>query len=162
MATTTTLITANELFRMPDNGRRYELVKGELVVMAPPGGEHGTIQVNFAVPFGQHVRANRLGVVCVEAGFQIASDPDPVLVPDVAFVRGDRMPNDGVPKSYWKLAPDLVVEVISPNDTYAEVEEKVEQWLDAGTLMVIVANPLNRTLKIYSSRTEVTVLTESD
>jgi Uma2 family endonuclease len=56
----------------------------------------------------------------------------------------------------------LAVEVISPNDSYSEVEEKVEAWLDAGCRLVVVVNPRNRSLKVYRSRTEVTVLTIDD
>lgn len=161
MSTTKTLMTADELLHMPDDNYRYELIEGELVRMAPAGFEHGTIVVNFTLALGGHVKANKLGVlVGAETGFKVTSDPDTVRAPDLAFVSRDRILVSGKPKSFWPGAPDLAVEVISPGDTYTEVEDKVHQWLDAGTRMVIVANPRNRSLKVHRSRTEVTLLME--
>ncbi len=68
----------------------------------------------------------------------------------------------GNSEGYWRGAPDLTVEVVSPGDTFSEVEEKVFAWLDAGARMVIVVNPKKRTVTVYRSRTEITVLTEED
>jgi Uma2 family endonuclease len=163
MSTIKTLVTADELLHMPDDGHRYELIRGELVRMAPAGFEHGTVVANFTVALGGHVKANKLGVLAgAETGFRITSDPDTVRAPDLAFVSQDRFLESGNPKSFWPGAPDLAVEVISPGDTYTEVEDKVHEWLDAGTRMVIVANPRNRSLKVHRSRTEVTLLMEND
>lgn len=163
MSTTRTLTTADELLIMPDDGFRYELVKGELRRMPPAGSEHGAIIMNLGISLGQFVKANALGVVfSAETGFKIASDPDTVRAPDLAFVRHDRIPESGIPKEFWPGAPDLAAEVISPSDTYTEVEEKVIDWLNAGTRLVLVVNPRTRTVTVYSSHTEVTRLTESD
>jgi Uma2 family endonuclease len=163
MSVTKALMTADELLLMRDDGYRYELIKGELVRMAPAGGEHGVVSLNITIPLGSYVKANNLGVVfAAETGFKLASDPDTVRAPDVSFVRRDRIPESGLPKGYWPGPPDLAVEVISPGDTYTEVEEKVYEWIDAGARMVIVAKARNRTLKVYRSRTDVKVLTESD
>jgi Uma2 family endonuclease len=163
MSTTSALMTADELFLMKDDGFRYELVKGELVRMPLHVSEHGATVVNIGIPLGHFVKANKLGVVFgAETGFKIATDPDTVRAPDLAFVHRDRIPEGGLPKAFWVGAPDLAVEVISPGDTYTEVEEKVSEWLDAGARMVIVANPRNRTLKVYRSHTDVIVLTVSD
>ena len=163
MSTTRTLATADELFRLPDDGFRYELVKGEVRRMPPAGSEHGAVAVNAAIVIGQFVRAHSLGVVFgAETGFKIASDPDTVRAPDLAFVRRERIPAGGIPKEFWPGAPDLAVEVISPSDTYTEVEEKVNDWLDAGTRLVLVLNPRTRTVAVYTSRTNVTRLTEAD
>ena len=163
MSVIKTLTTADELLHLPDDGYRYELMKGEVIRMAPSGSEHGATAVNITLPFAQHVKENALGIVFgAETGFKIASDPDTVRAPDMAFIHRDRIPESGIPKGYWPGAPDLAVEVISPGDTYTEVEDKVNQWLDAGTRMVIVANPRNKTLKVHRSRTDVIVLTESD
>ena len=163
MSVIKTLTTADELLHLPDDGYRYELVKGELLHMPPAGGEHGATIMNIGAPLHLHVKKNALGIVFgAETGFKIASDPDTVRAPDVAFIRRDRIAEGGVSKGYISGAPDLAVEVISPGDTYTEVEDKVNQWLDAGTRMVIVANPRNKTLKVHRSRTDVIVLTESD
>lgn len=163
MSVTNTLITADELLHMPSDGNRYELVKGELFRMAPAGSEHGALAANITLPFAHHVKKEGLGIIFgAETGFKIASDPDTVCAPDMAFVRRDRIPETGIPKGYWPGAPDLAFEVISPGDIYGEVEDKVNEWLNAGTRMVIAANPRNRTLKVYRSLTKLTILTESD
>jgi Uma2 family endonuclease len=155
MSTAPILATADELSVMPDDGFRYELVKGEVRRMPPAGSEHGAVAINIAVVIAQFVKAHGLGVVFgAGAGFKIASDPDTVRAPDLAFVRRERIPEAGVPRGFWPGAPDLAVEVISPGDTYTEVEEKVNDWLNAGTRMVLVLNPRTRTVTVYSSHTE--------
>ena len=163
MSTTHTLVTADELFMMPDDGFRYELVKGELRRMPPAGSEHGAIGINIALVVAQFVKAHDLGVVFgADTGFKIASNPDTVRAPDLAFVRRERIPAGGVPREFWPGAPDLAVEVISPSDTYTEVEEKVNDWLQAGTRLVLVLNPRTRSVAAYTSPTEVVRLTASD
>jgi Uma2 family endonuclease len=156
-------MTADELFVMPHKGFRYELVKGELRQMSPAGSEHGAIIVRLTVRLGYHVEANNLGVCFgAETGFKIATNPDTVRAPDVAFVRRERVPESGIPKKFWPGAPDLAVEVLSPGDTYEEVDEKVEQWLAAGTSAVWVVNPKRRSVSVYRSMTEVERLSEAD
>jgi Uma2 family endonuclease len=163
MSTTHTLTTADELFLMPDDGFRYELVKGELRRMPPAGSEHGAVIMNIGTPLDQFVKAQGLGIVFgAETGFKIASDPDTVRAPDLAFIRHERIPAGGLPRGFWPGAPDLAVEVISPGDTYTAVEEKVSDWLKAGTHMVLVLNPRTRTVTVYTLPTGVVRLTESD
>src|ERR1051325_8742265 len=163
MSTTQTLMTADELLAMPKDGYRYELVKGELIRTAPAGGEHGAIAASLTVIFGHYIKGNNLDLMFgAETGFKIAVDPDTVRAPDFAFVSRERIPEDGVPKGYWVGAPDLAVEVVSPGDVYGEVEEKVIEWLDAGTRMVIVVNPRRRPATVYRSRSNVKILSDSD
>ena len=155
--------TASELFEMPDDGFRYELVKGELRKMSPAGGEHGAVVWNLSSLLGPHIKANDLGQgFGAETGFKIASDPDTVRAADIAFVRRERIPEAGIPKNFWELAPDLVVEVLSPGDTYSEVEEKVEDWLKAGVRAVWVLNSKRRSIAVYRSMKDVTRLSEDD
>jgi Uma2 family endonuclease len=163
MTTTLQRSTANELFEMPDDGFRYELVKGELRKMSPSGSEHGAIIINISVLLAQYVRSKKLGVCFgAETGFKIASDPDTVRAPDVAFIRRERIPESGIPKKFWPGAPDLAVEVLSPGDTRREVDEKVEDWLEAGARAVWVINPKRRSVTVYRSLTDVTRLLEAD
>ena len=163
MITQTQTITADQLFRLPDDDLRYELVKGELRQMSPSGHKHGKVVVRFTWRLAQHVEEHNLGVVfAAETGFQISSNPDTVRAPDVAFVSRERMEAVGDIEGYWPGAPDLVVEVISPNDSYTEVEEKVFDWLEAGSRMVVVLNPRKRVVTVYRSLTDITVLTEND
>ncbi len=162
MTTSRTLMTADELLNMPDDGQRHELVKGELRTMPPAGFDHGAISMNLAGSLIPFVRTNSLGVVVgPDTGFRLASEPDTVRIPDLAFVRQERIPESGRPQGFWPGAPDLAVEVISPSDTYSEVEEKIGHWLDSGTRMVILIDPRTRTVTVYSSPSEATRLTES-
>jgi Uma2 family endonuclease len=138
-------VTAEELLRTPDDGLRRELVRGEVRKMAAAGNVHGRTAMNVSTPLDQHVRTNGLGVVfAAETGFKIFDNPDTVRVPDTAFVRQERIEAVGETEGYWPGAPDLAVEVVSPNDRFAEVEEKVTDWLAAGTRMMLIANPRAR------------------
>ena len=161
MTTTLRRSTAGELFAMPHDGFRYELVKGELLKMSPTGGEHGAVVFNLSGLLAPHIKVIGQGFGA-ETGFKIASDPDTVRAADIAFVRRERIPEAGIPKNFWELAPDLVVEVVSPGDTYNEVIEKVKDWLDAGTRAVWVVNPRQRVVSVYRSIKDVTVLSEGD
>ena len=156
-------VTAEELLMMPDDGLRSELVRGEVRRMAPAGNVHGRLAVNVAAPLHQYVRENNLGVVfAAETGFKLASDPDTVRAPDVAFVSRERIEEVGEVEGFWPGAPDLAVEVVSPNDLYTEVEEKVLGWLEAGSRMVLVVNPRNKTVSVRRHQAEVYVLAEGD
>ncbi|MBA3441573.1 MAG: Uma2 family endonuclease [Pyrinomonadaceae bacterium] len=114
MNTATKTVTANELFRMPDDGFRYELVDGELIQMTPSGGEHGAVVINLSSPLHQHVKVNKLGVVCgAETGYKLRSNPDTVLAPDISFVSAERIPASGIPQTFWTQPPDLVLRFIN-------------------------------------------------
>lgn len=156
-------VNADELLHMPDDDFRYELVQGELRRMNPAGNVHGRIAVRITWRIAQFVEENQLGVVyAAETGFRLANDPDTVRAPDVSFVSRERVEAVGEVEGFWPEAPDLAVEVISPGDAYAEVEEKVFDWLDSGTKMVVVVNPRKRSATVYRSRTDITVLAETD
>lgn len=163
MTTTLQRSTASELYGMPDDGFRYELVKGELRKMSPSGGKHGVVVVNITLLLGQYVKKTKLGVCCgAETGFKIASEPDTVRAPDLSFVSRERIPEDGVPKTFWPGAPDLAVEVVSPGDTRREVNEKVADWLEAGARAVWVINPKQCGVSVYRSPTDLIRLSEGD
>ena len=156
-------VTAEELFMMPDSGQRTELLRGEVRYMAPAGNVHGRIAVNVTAPLYQYVREHELGTVyAAETGFKISSDPDTVRAPDVAFVSRERIEETGEIKGFWPGAPDLAVEVVSPNDLYTEVEEKVLGWLEAGSRMVLIVDPRNKTVSVRRHRAEALVLGEGD
>jgi Uma2 family endonuclease len=161
MSTTVQPMTADDLLRMPNDGFRYELVKGELRRMAPAGHEHGRVAVRFTWRLAQHVETKNIGAVyAAETGFLISTNPDTVRAPDVAFVSQKRLDKVGKTGGYWPGAPDLAVEVVSPRDTYSEVEEKAIEWLGAGALMVLALNPRKRTVTVYRSLNEITILNE--
>ncbi len=163
MTTTTRPMTAEDLLLLPDDSYRYELIRGELKQMSPAGNYHGRLASNVNVPLGGYVRANDLGRTYVaDTGYLISSDPDTVRAPDVAFISRERLEEIGETDGYWAGAPDLVVEVISPNDRYTEVEEKLTEWLEAGARMVIVVNPRRRSVRVHRSPSDVIDLTEGD
>lgn len=163
MVTTTRPVTAKELLDMPDDGFRYELVRGELRKMPPAGHVHGEYAMSVGISLGAYVKANGLGkVYAAETGFMLASDPDHVRAPDGAFVRRERAETAEDGPGFFPGAPDLAVEVVSPSDRYTEVDEKVADWLDAGTLAVVVVNPRRRTVNVHRSLTDITALSESD
>ena len=91
------LLTAEEFWIHYAHNKfpEYELVKGELVEMAPPGGIHGGIAANLVAVLHPYVRQNNLGRVMVEAGFYLERDPDTVRGPDVSFIRAERVPPEG-------------------------------------------------------------------
>lgn len=163
MTTRTRPVTAEELLRMPDDGFRYELVKGELRKMPPAGNEHGYRAAEIASELRNHVKANGLGrVYAAETGFLIHADPDTVRAPDAAFISRERLERVGPVGGYWPGAPDLAVEVVSPNDRHTDVVEKALDWLDAGCRMVLVVDPKQHTVTVYRSREDIRILTESD
>ena len=163
MSTVTRPITAEELWEMPDDGFRYELVRGELRRMVPAGGEHGAIVVNLTAPLKMHVKTHNLGVVFgAETGFQLTDSPDSVRAPAIAFVHRERVPPTGVPRGYWRGAPDLAVEVVSPNDKLYELDEKVEDYLAAGAQLVWVIYPKKRSVTVYAPNSAPRVLSVSD
>ena len=154
-------ITADELFHRPDH-RRYELVAGALRVCEPPGGTHGQVAARLCYRLTGFVESRRLGVVLVESGFILHRGPDTVRGPDLSFVAGHRLTMAGVPASFVPLAPDLAVEIRSPDDRVAALAEKVANYLEAGTRLVWVIDPAGLEASVYRADGSTTRLGESD
>jgi Uma2 family endonuclease len=155
---TPVIITADELLHMPDDGMRHELVRGEHRMMPPPGFEHGRVAAIVGRLLGDHADQNDSGVtVAAETGFLLASDPDTVRAPDAAFISKERAEAVGNTAKYWPGAPDLAVEVVSPSDTFHEVQDKALEWLAAGTIAVLVLDPPKRTATVYRGQGEAHV-----
>jgi len=131
--------------------------------MEPPGAEHGRVAMQIGALLFAHVREQGLGTTfAAETGFQLASDPDTVRAPDAAFVRRERADAVGVTDGYWLGAPDLAIEVTSPNDRSSAVEAKALGWLAAGAQAVVVVDPRLRTAMVYRSRRDIRVLTADE
>ena len=153
-------ITADELFQRPQDNQRYELIKGELIEMSPAGPRHGRIANIIAFLLTRHVQEKKLGVVyAAETGFKLSQNPDTVRAADAAFVAQNRVPAEGEPEGYWAIAPDLVVEVVSPSDTATRVQAKITDWLTAGCRLVWVIYPDTQTVMEYRSPAEARLLT---
>jgi Uma2 family endonuclease len=162
-AAVSTPVTADELLHLPANGHRYELVKGELIEMSPASPRHGRIAMRFGALIEQHVRQKNLGAIyAAETGFKLQENPDTVRAVDAAFIAQSRIPPEGEPEGFWAIAPDLVVEVVSPSDSAQAIQSKVTDWLTAGCRLVWVVYPDNQTVTEYRSLTEVRVLTTAD
>ncbi len=128
-------------------------------MMSPAGSEHGRIAANVLLSLAQHVKQKKLGTVyAAETGFLLGTGPDTVRAPDVAFVRKERLDELGPVAGYLPLAPDFVAEVVSPNDSYSQVKEKASAWIDAGVHMVLVVDPVTRTVQVYRSADNIVSL----
>ena len=144
-ATTTHLMTAEELFRLPDDGYRHELIKGELLTMSPPGAQHGSATGNLAGLLYNHVTANNLGRIYVgDTGFKLEVDPDTVLAPDIAIIARPEIPSP----SYHLGPPDIAIEVRSQWDRKGKIERKTALWLELGAKSVWNVDPRKRTVEV--------------
>lgn len=142
-------ITADELLHVHMPDKRVELVRGVLVVREPTGARHGRVAMNLALRLGAHVERTGAGqLYAAETGFTLARSPDTVRAPDIAFVRSGRLPRPE-PAGFPDLAPDLVVEVLSPDDRPGAVLAKVADWLSAGSRLVWVIDPARRLARVY-------------
>jgi Uma2 family endonuclease len=142
--------------------KRTELVRGALLVREPAGYLHGDVAATLAAVIHAHVAAHRLGrVFAAETGFVLSREPDTVRAPDVAFISTARLP-DPPPRGFAEMAPDLAVEVLSPDDTLPEVLTKVADWLGAGTRLVWVVDPLRKLARVYRADGSESLLGEND
>ena len=136
----------------------YEYVKGELVPMPPTSMEHGEISSNVILHLSSHVFKQQLGR-CYTAGTIFQLD-DRAVKPDVAFVSTDRLPENRNQAS--PIPPDLAIEVVSPSDKHYDVTEKALAYLRSGTRLVWVIEPVGKTVMVYRSETDFTLLNYED
>jgi Uma2 family endonuclease len=158
MANASDYLTADQLAAMPDTGNRLELVDGELHMMSPAGGRHGRIAGKLFLRIGNHVERHKLGeTFAAETGFLLHRNPDTVRAPDVSFVSYERLGEYADYPGYLPVAPDLVVEVVSPSDQSSEVESKASAWLRAGVRVVLVVDPQTNSIREYRSLDQIRV-----
>lgn len=164
MVTAQKLMTAEELIRLPTGmGKRYELIQGELRTMTPAGFQHGDITAELGSRLRTYVRAKRLGTVpAAETGYRLTSNPDTVRAPDVSFVSKARVDQVGKVKGYFPGAPDLAVEVVSPDDAAADIQAKVSEYFQAGTSLVWIIYPNTREVVVFKTTRESLVLSHQD
>lgn len=130
-------------------------------MMSPSNPLHGLIAARLARLIGNHVESEHLGLYFgAETGFQLSEDPDTVRAPDVAFVRTGRPPIPA--RGFYAGAPDLVVEVLSPDDRPGYVREEVAEWLEAGARAVWVVDPHDRTVTVHEPRRKAKRLVDTD
>jgi Uma2 family endonuclease len=161
MATTEKLLTAEEFEALPDDGKRYELIDGELREMAPLTMWHGEVEVNLATLLGRHVCACGLGRMAIGGvAYILHRNPDRVRAADIAFLRQDRVPPLEARRHIMEVIPDLVVEILSKSDTIEEVSDKIDDWLNAGVQMLWIVDPFRRTVTIYQPELDPVLLGE--
>jgi Uma2 family endonuclease len=155
--------TPEDLLAMP-GGENYELINGRLVERHM-GILAGWVAGELIRVLGNHCRQHPLGWILPggDAGYQgFPGSPRTVRKPDVSFIRYGRFEDEQLPPGYTRLAPDLVAEVISPNDTYEEVDQKIEEYLRAGVRLVWIISPQNHTVRIYRANGSSHSLREAD
>ncbi len=158
-----TLLTADEfLRRYGHRDGRYELVQGEVVAMAPVNDGHGEVASNIDTAFNTYSRLRGVGRARVETGYRLRQDPDTVRGPDVSFRVGVPRGAESRSWSFVSGAPDIAIEVVSPSDSAGEVEQKVREYLDAGSHRVWVVFPLTRNVRIHSPDGTARTYSEED
>ena len=160
-AETTKLMTADELLRLGKDARG-ELIRGVFCEMSPPGVDHGRVAMRLATRLSVFVEERQLGEVIGEMGVWTERDPDTVRAPDAAFFSAERLPPDVSVRGYAEVAPELAIEVRSPNDSRPEVRAKAQMWLSHGVRLVWIVHPDTRTVDVYAAEAAVTTLGEGD
>ncbi len=160
MSSATPLVTAEELERQPKD-YRYELLQGRIVRMSPVGCQHGQVVTQLLFLLKQHLLHEPVGQVFTEVGFKLASRPDTVRAPDVAFVRRERLPSPA-PKGFFQGPPDLAVEVRSPDERPSEIRGKVNEYLSAGVPLVVVVDPDDERVTCHRQLAPPVTLTADD
>lgn len=156
-------LTADDLLRLYSEGVRGELIRGELCQTMPAGQEHGEIVVNLAFLLATYVKPRKLGrLAASDSGVWLERDPDTVREPDIAYFSAEKMPLGTRVTGYAEVVPNLVVEVVSPNNSLREVNDKALMWLSYGVSLVWVVNPDTRSVDVYRAGRAASTLTEND
>lgn len=150
MTTGVVLLTAEEYRQLPDDGRFTELVRGEVVEMARPTIRHGEICVQIAYLIRRFLENHPTGrVIANDPGVITERGPDTVRGPDVAYLSYTNYPKGPLPKEYAETPPEVVFEVRSPSDRWADIGQKVAEYLAAGVSAACVADEDSSTVTVY-------------
>ncbi|CAN5607130.1 Uma2 family endonuclease [soil metagenome] len=159
--TATHLMTIDEFAEISKPGR-FDLIRGELIEMAPAGFRHGVYASRIATAMSNFAGAEKLGEVPVaETGYVLNIEPPVVVCPDASFVLAGNLPPE-LPEGFLERAPDIAVEVVSPSDRVADVTAKVAEYLEAGTALVWVVEPRRRTVTVYHADRSARLLIDGD
>ncbi|MCH8828559.1 MAG: Uma2 family endonuclease [Planctomycetes bacterium] len=165
MATVTPpkLLTAEEYLLLPKPDRPTELVSGEIVEMNQPGFRHGVVCGVISRMLGDFCNDHSLGRVTTnDSGILTQREPDSVRGADVAFYSYQRLPRDQTPVGYPTVSPELVFEVLSPDDRWPNVLAKVAEYLSAGVEVVVIVDPESESAHVYSASPPPTTLEKTD
>ena len=160
MATQEKLYTVDDLWvltHLPENANQHlELIDGKVVAKMSPGQLHGIITLNIGSELRTFVKRHDLGYVAVEVGHYHPKDRHNVRLPDVSFIKKERVTE--LKEGFAPVMPDLAVEVKSPSNTFKELEEKAHFYLDNGVSLVWIVYPTSKTIEVYTD-IEVDALT---
>jgi Uma2 family endonuclease len=162
MTTISRPLTAEDLWKMPDNGGRNELIDGELLPISPINMRHMQVAGKIYFLLQTFLNQHPIGVAGQELGCILARNPDVILAPDVLFIGFNRISNGPLPEKFFDAAPDLAIEVLSPNDSWQEIETKANKYIAGGTSLVWIVNPKNESVTIYQAGPVVTYLKKTD
>lgn len=163
MATVARRYTIDDLESLTAADRWFEIIDGELHEMAPSGFEHSSIGLRLGGMLTAFVITHRLGATTgADGGYVFSREPFVMFAPDVAFVREDRLPPREQRQQILEVVPDLVVEVVSPNDSAGEVHAKVLRYLEFGVRLVWLVHPQQRSIAVYTPDGHARVLRERD
>ncbi len=155
-------LTGTELAAMQDIGL-CDLVDGEIVSMTPPGFDHGEIELNIASEIRAFVRAHNLGRVSGgEAGIYTARNPDTVRGVDVMFISHERYTRRTINLTFLDVAPDLVVEILSPGNSLSETLQKLREYFAIGVRLVWLVDPPVQSVYAYRALTDMREFTAED
>lgn len=161
METTTGIITGSDLLAMGDIGP-CELIDGVIVRMSPTGGIHGFLESRLDRRLGAFVEDTKAGWCLVgEIGIYIRHDPDRIRGTDLAFWSYAKLP-DGPPAGFIEVAPDLVVEILSPTDSWADMRQKIDDYFSIGVGTLWIVDPEEETVFVYRSAAQRTALRSGD
>ncbi len=154
--TTFTVESFWDFLHRPENlDRDWELHRGELVEMPRPRRKHGIVSVEIGYRLRTWLKTHRIGYVAGnDSGVILGYDPPTVVGPDVAYYT-DADSYEDAPEKWGDTAPVLAVEVLSPTNKPSEVETKVELYLEAGTQLVWVVDPVERTVSVHRSNRDM-------
>lgn len=154
------LLTGHDLLEMEDLGP-CELVEGVLVPISPTLGEHGILEALITASLHDFNKKRRTGwLLGGEVGIYTQRNPDTLRAVDVAFVSKNRQPTR--PKSFLEVAPELVVEIVSPSDRWSDLRQKMREYFGAGVEHVWVVDPEAGEVLVFRSPTELTQLGLAD
>ncbi|MBI5081448.1 MAG: Uma2 family endonuclease [Chloroflexi bacterium] len=157
------LITGEELWAMGSAGDLYELIEGRIIYMSPTGFLHGQYEVGISEKLNRFVRQHKLGkVVSGEVGVYITRNPDTIRAADVAYISKERYAQHDKSKGYLTVAPELVVEILSPDDRWNDVTQKMREYFSIGVKLMWIADPQSRRVYAYRSPTEAREFKASD
>ena len=142
-------LTDEQFMALPEDDNLYEYVNGELIVVANSGVEHGYLALTLGYFLTGFVRSHRLGVTC-DSSTAFKMKTGNKRSPDLAFIAKERLQGlKRLPKGFFEGAPDLAVEIISPNNTFAEIHNKLVEYFDNGTRLVWVILPDEECVLVY-------------